>query len=225
MPELLFEILSEEIPARMQAQAAADLKRLVTDGLREAGLGFEKAHSYVTPRRLTLVVDGLPDSTPDTSEERRGPRTDAPEKAIQGFLGSMGLTLDGVGARRIRTFYFAVIEKKGQKTEILLKDLLEDALVNLSWPKSMRWADTTIRWVRPVHSILCLFDGQVIPVTFGPYTAGNKTRAHRFLTSAVVEVTDFEGYKISGNRPCAVGPGGPQGRQRKTQKHLQLRRS
>ena len=199
MPELLFEILSEEIPARMQGQAAADLKRLVTDGLREAGLGFETAHSYVTPRRLTLVVDGLPDSTPDTSEERRGPRTDAPEKAIQGFLGSIGLTLDGVEKRETDKgqFYFAVIEKKGQKTEILLKDLLEDALVNLSWPKSMRWADTTIRWVRPVHSILCLFDGQVIPVTFGPYTAGNKTRAHRFLTSAVVEVTDFEGYKKS----------------------------
>ena len=119
MPELLFEILSEEIPARMQGQAAADLKRLVTDGLREAGLGFETAHSYVTPRRLTLVVDGLPDSTPDTSEERRGPRTDAPEKAIQGFLGSMGLTLDGVEKRETDKgqFYFAVIEKKGQKTE------------------------------------------------------------------------------------------------------------
>ena len=114
MPNLLFEILSEEIPARMQGQAAADLKRLVTDGLREAGLDFETAHSYVTPRRLTLVVDGLPDSTPDTSEERRGPRTDAPEKAIQGFLGSMGLTLDGVEKRETDKgqFYFAVIEKK-----------------------------------------------------------------------------------------------------------------
>ena len=199
MPELLFEIFSEEIPARMQGQAAADLKRLVTDGLKEAGLGFETANSYVTPRRLTLVVDGLPDSTPDISEERRGPRTDAPKKAIQGFLGSIGLTLDDVEKRDTDKgqFYFVVIQKEGQKTEILLKDLLEDALVKLPWPKSMRWADTSIRWVRPVHSVLCLFGGQVIPLTFGPYTAGNKTRAHRFFNGDMVEVTDFEDYKKS----------------------------
>ena len=135
MPELLFEILSEEIPARMQGEAAADLKRLVTDSLKKAGLGFERAHSYVTPRRLTLVVDGLPDSTPDVSEERRGPRTDAPKKAIQGFLNSIGLTSDEVEKRETDKgqFYFAVIKKKGQKTEILLKDLLEDAVVKLPW--------------------------------------------------------------------------------------------
>ena len=199
MPELLFEILSEEIPARMQGQAAADLNRLVTDGLREAGLGFETAQSYVTPCRLVLVVNGLPESTPDIIEERRGPRTDAPEKAIQGFLGSIGFTLDEAEKRETDKgqFYFAVIEKKGQKTEILLKDLLEGVLVKLPWPKSMRWADTTIRWARPVHSILCLFGGQVIPVTFGHYTAGNHTRAHRFLTSEVVEVKNFEDYEKS----------------------------
>jgi len=199
MPELLFEILSEEIPARMQKQAAVDLKRLVTDGLKEAGLKFQSAETYVTPRRLSLVVDGLPESTPDISEERRGPRTDAPEKAVQGFLGSIGLTLDEVEKRDTDKgeFYFAVIAKKGQQTGDLLKDLLEDAMAKLPWPKSMRWADNAERWVRPIHSILCLFGGTLAPVSFGPYTASNRTSAHRFLTSAVVEVTDFEDYKSS----------------------------
>ena len=127
MPELLLEILSEEIPARMQKRAAEDLKRLVTDGLKSAGLDFDAADSYVTPRRLALVVDGLPDQTPDISEERRGPKTDAPEKAINGFLGSTGLTLDDLEKRETPKgeFYFAVIEKKGQATSDLLKELLE----------------------------------------------------------------------------------------------------
>ena len=115
MAELLLEILSEEIPARMQARAAEDLKRLVTDGLKSAGLEFENAAAYVTPRRLALVVDGLPTETPDISEERRGPKTDAPEKAINGFLGSVGLSLDQLEKRETDKgeFYFAAIEKKG----------------------------------------------------------------------------------------------------------------
>jgi len=199
MPELLFEILSEEIPARMQKQAAADLKRLASDGLKEAGLDFQSADTYVMPRRLTLIIDGLPESTPDISEERRGPRTDAPEKAVQGFLGSIGLTLDDVEKRETDKgeFYFALIEKKGQQTGDLLKDLLEDAMAKLPWPKSMRWADNAERWVRPIHSIVCLFGGAVVPVSFGPYTAGNRTGAHRFLTSTIVEVADFKDYKKS----------------------------
>ncbi len=199
MPELLLEILSEEIPARMQAQAAADLKRLVNDGLKAAGLEFDSADLYATPRRLTLVVDKLPERTPDISEERRGPRTDAPEKAVEGFLGSIGLTLDQVEKRETDKgeFYFAVIEKKGQATAELLKDVIEDAMQKLPWPKSMRWADYAERWVRPIHSILCLFDGDVVPVSFGAFEADRHTKGHRFLTDALVSVKDFADYKKS----------------------------
>jgi glycyl-tRNA synthetase beta chain len=175
MAELLLEILSEEIPARMQARAADDLKRLVSDGLKEAGLDFGNANTYVTPRRLTLVVDGLPTETPDISEERRGPKTDAPEKAVQGFLGSIGLTLDGVEKRETEKgeFYFAVIEKKGQQTADLLVGLIENAMQALPWPKSMRWADHAVRWVRPMQGIVAVFDTSIVPVSFGPIEASN----------------------------------------------------
>ncbi len=140
MPELLLELLSEEIPARMQARAAEDLKRLVTDKLTEAGLAFDKAEAYVTPRRLTLVVDGLPERQPDVTEERRGPRADAPEKAVQGFLGSVGLTRDQLETRKTPkgAFYFAVIETKGRATASVLPPLVVHAIDNLKWPKSMR---------------------------------------------------------------------------------------
>ena len=197
MAELLLEILSEEIPARMQAKAADDLKRLVCDGLKDAGLEFESAVTFVTPRRLTLVVDGLPTETPDISEERRGPKTDAPEKAVQGFLGSVGLTLDEVEKRETDKgeFYFAVIEKKGQKTAELLVGLIESAMQALPWPKSMRWADHAIRWVRPMQGIVCVFDTSIVAVSFGPIEASNRTQAHRFLTNAVIEVKDFADYK------------------------------
>tara|TARA_B100000315_G_scaffold244321_1_gene268727 strand:+ start:484 stop:2553 length:2070 start_codon:yes stop_codon:yes gene_type:complete len=197
MAELLLEILSEEIPARMQTRAADDLKRLICDGLKKAGLDFDSANSYVTPRRLTLVVDGLPTETPDISEERRGPKTDAPEKAVQGFLGSVGLTLGDLEKRETDKgeFYFAKIEKKGQKTADLLVGLIEGAMQGLPWPKSMRWAGHTVRWVRPMQGIVCVFDGGVVPVSFGPIEAGNKTQAHRFLTDAIVEVKDFDDYK------------------------------
>jgi glycyl-tRNA synthetase beta chain len=199
MAELLLEILSEEIPARMQARAANDLKRLVCDGLKEAALDFESANTFVTPRRLTLVIDGLPTETPDISEERRGPKTDAPEKAVQGFLGSIGLTLDDVEKRETEKgeFYFVVIEKKGQKTADLLGGLIENAMQALPWPKSMRWADFSVRWVRPMQGIVAVFAGNVVPVTFGPIEASNRTQAHRFLTNAIIEVTDFADYKKS----------------------------
>ena len=140
MPELLLELLSEEIPARMQARAAEDLKRLVTDGLKKAGLAFDKAEAFVTPRRLALVVDGLPESTPDISEERRGPRTDAPEKAIEGFKGSLP---KGTKVEKRQTgkgeFFFALVERKGGPVKRLLPDILSEAVSALVWPKSMRW--------------------------------------------------------------------------------------
>jgi len=197
MPELLLEILSEEIPARMQGNAADNLKRIVAESLNDIGLEFISANSYVTPRRLAVVVDGLPNNTPEVSEERRGPRVDAPKKAIDGFVGGLGLTLNDLEKRKTEKgeFYFAVLSKTGQKTVVLLKGLLEEAISKVPWPKSMRWAGNTERWVRPIHSLICIFDGNVIPVSYGSCTADRKTSAHRFLTNALVEVADFADYK------------------------------
>ncbi|MCW9039276.1 MAG: glycine--tRNA ligase subunit beta, partial [Rhodospirillales bacterium] len=197
MAELLIELFSEEIPARMQGRATDDLKRLVCEGLKGAGLEFTKAESYVTPRRLVLVIDGLPEASPDISEERRGPRADAPEKALQGFLGSTGLTLDQCEKRDTGKgeFWFAVIEKKGAKTAEILPGLLEKAFADLPWPKSMRWGSNDLRWVRPLHSILCLFGGAVVPLTFGPITSGDATRGHRFMAPVSFAVKDFADYR------------------------------
>ena len=197
MPELLLEILSEEIPARMQGNAADNLKRIVVESLNDIGLEFVSANSYVTPRRLAVVVDGLPNNTPEVSEERRGPRVDAPKKAIDGFVGGLGLTLNDLEKRKTEKgeFYFAVLSKTGQKTVVLLKGLLEEAISKVPWPKSMRWAGNTERWVRPIHSLICIFDGNVIPVSYGSCTADRKTSAHRFLTNTLVEVADFADYK------------------------------
>ena len=197
MAELLLEILSEEIPARMQARAATDLDRLITDGLKSAGLEFNSSNNFVTPRRLTLVIDGLAINTPEISEERRGPRTNAPEKAIQGFLDSVGTSIDNVEKRETGKgeFYFVLIEKKGEKTAELLQSLIESALHALSWPKSMRWSNHIVRWVRPMQGIVCVFDNKIVPVTFGPIKANKYTSGHRFLTSAIIEVNNFGDYK------------------------------
>jgi glycyl-tRNA synthetase beta chain len=162
MAELLIELFSEEIPARMQKRAADDLHRLVTDGLKKAGLSFDAAQAYATPRRLALVVDGLPVAQPDTREERKGPKADAPEKAIQGFLGSVGLTLDQVERRDTPKgpVLFAVIEHKGRPTAEVLPALIGEAILALPWPKSMRWTAGAFAWVRPLHGILAVFDGR-----------------------------------------------------------------
>ena len=197
MAELLLELFSEEIPARMQARAAEDLTKLVTDGLKAADLGFDKVEALVTPRRLTLIVDGLPEKQPDLREERRGPRADAPEKAINGFLAGNGVTLDQCEKRETPkgVFLFAIVEQKGRAASEVIKDIIEDAMNKLPWPKSMRWADQKIRWVRQLDRILCLFDGKVIPVTYGPVTAGNTTRGHRFLAPAEFSVSNAAEYK------------------------------
>jgi glycyl-tRNA synthetase beta chain len=197
MAELLLELLSEEIPARMQGRAAEDLQRLVTDKLKELGLEFSAARGYVTPRRLALVVEGLPEQQPDVSEERRGPRTDAPEKAIQGFLSSTGLTLDQCEKRETPrgAFWFAVINKPGRPTAEVLAEVLPGVILSLPWPKSMRWGAETTRWVRPLHSILCLFNLSVVRFTVGSVTSGDVTSGHRFLVPEVFAVQDFADYE------------------------------
>jgi glycyl-tRNA synthetase beta chain len=203
MPELLLELFSEEIPARMQARAAEDLQRLVTDGLKSAGLTFETARNFVTPRRLAVVVDGLPAMRPDVEDERRGPRVGAPDNAIQGFLKGAGLTSIEECEKRDTgkgEFWFAVIRKKGGPTADLLPDVLLTAIRPLSWPKSMKWGSGSFTWVRPLHSIVALFDGHVLPGALelgGDMKAvafGNTTRGHRFLGNVDFKVTDFDDY-------------------------------
>ena len=197
MSEFLLELFSEEIPARMQAKAASDLKQLVTAKLKNAGLKFDQAAAYVTPRRLCLHITGLDSEQPDVSEERRGPRADAPEKAIEGFLKGAGVTRDQVDIREEKkgTFLYAVIEKKGRKTSALLAEFLPDVIRNFPWPKSQRWGDKKLRWVRPLHSILCLMDEAVVDFDLGEgLSAGNQTRGHRFLSPETFAVTSFADY-------------------------------
>lgn len=197
MAELLLELLSEEIPARMQSQAAANLQRLLAEKLKQAGLGFEAVDAYATPRRLALVVTGLPKAQADMSEERRGPRVDAPEKAIAGFLASTGLALEACERRETEKgeFYFAKIERKGRPTAEVLMPLLEESLSQFPWPKSMRWGEERVRWVRPLHGLLCLFDGAVVPLSFGTVTAANETMGHRFLAPKPFKVKNFTDYR------------------------------
>jgi glycyl-tRNA synthetase beta chain len=203
MAELLLEILSEEIPARMQTRAADDLKRLVTDGLKAAGLAFADARAFATPRRLALVVDGLPASRPDVAEERRGPRVGAPDQAIQGFLKGAGLTsLDQAEKRDTGKgeFWFAVIKKKGGPTADVLPGVIDAAMKALPWPKSMKWGSGSLQWVRPLQGVIALFDGKVLSGeiapggAMAPVTFGDTTRGHRFLSKGEIKVAGFADY-------------------------------
>ncbi len=198
MPELLLELLSEEIPARMQARAADDLKRLVGEGLKAAGLTFTNAQTFVTPRRLTLVVYGLPAKQADISEERRGPRADAPEQAKQGFMKSLPKDTE-IEQRDTEkgTFLFAKVEQAGEKSRLILPKIIQTAMQNLPWPKSMRWGTGKARWVRPLHSILAVFDQEGLPVQFAGVEAGVTTRGHAFMAPGTIEVADFADYEKS----------------------------
>jgi len=203
MTDLLIELLSEEIPARMQARAAADLGRLLSDRLTAAGLAHEAPRVFATPRRLAVAVAGLPKKQPDVSEERRGPRVGAPEKAVQGFLKANGLK--SVKQAQVRSldkgeFYFAIKKSKGRATPAVLSGLIGDTIESLGWPKSMRWADGQFRWVRPLHSILAIFGGKTLAgaLPLGEGAAlpfGNTTLGHRFLAPKPFKVRSFSDYE------------------------------
>jgi len=203
VPELLLELFSEEIPARMQARAADDLARLVTEGLKAAGLSFGKIEKFVSPRRVGLAVADIPAARPDVREERRGPRVGAPEQALAGFLKSAGLTsIDQCEQRDVKgaVYYFAVIEQKGGATAAALPELVTAAIRGLAWPKSMRWAATRFTYVRPLHGIVAVFDGKTVPGSFdcGGGTVldfSNKTFGHRFMAPDYVEVADAKTYR------------------------------
>jgi glycyl-tRNA synthetase beta chain len=208
MPDLLLELFSEEIPARMQAQAADDLRRLVTEALRARGLSHEGAASFATPRRLALHIAGLPGRQPGTREEKRGPRVGAPDAAVQGFLKSAGLA--SLAETKIQRdpkkgeFYVAIIEQKGRDTLDVLAEVLPAVIKSFPWPKSMRWGAASaradaLRWVRPLHAILATFgpeteDTEVIPFAVDGVSAGNFTFGHRFMAPGKIKVRRFDDY-------------------------------
>jgi glycyl-tRNA synthetase beta chain len=196
MPELLIELFSEEIPARMQAKAAEELRSLITNGLVEAGLTYEGAQAHATPRRLVLSVEGLNAKADDMREERKGPRTDAPKPAIDGFLKSTGLKLDQLTVQDDKKgkFYIATIKKPGRATTDVVAELLPDVIRKFPWPKSMRWGSGQLRWVRQLLSIVCTFDGEVVPFEIEGIPSGNTTLGHRFLSAKKIEVRRFEDY-------------------------------
>jgi glycyl-tRNA synthetase beta chain len=199
MADLLLELFSEEIPARMQARAADDLKRLVSEGLAEGGLSFSSAEAESGPRRLVLHIKGLPARSADVRDERKGPRVGAPEKAVEGFLKSAGLASlsdcetrnDGKG-----DFYVAVIEKSGAPAADIVARVVPEVIRKFPWPKSMRWGAGRLRWVRPLHSILCLLDGKVVPFAVDGIESGGLTFGHRRSKGAGegIPVTGWEDY-------------------------------
>ncbi|MFI0396834.1 glycine--tRNA ligase subunit beta [Paracoccus jiaweipingae] len=200
MPDLLIELFSEEIPARMQAKAREDLRKLVTDGLVGAGLTYAGAGAFSTPRRLTLTIQGLSPESPTTREERKGPRVDAPEKALDGFLRGAGLTRDDLEIRDDKKgqVYFATITRPGRPAADIVAEVLDTTIRNFPWPKSMRWGTGSLRWVRPLHSIICLLSdqggAQVVPLTVDGIAAGDETRGHRFMAPDAFRVTGFDDY-------------------------------
>jgi glycyl-tRNA synthetase beta chain len=202
MPDLLIEFLSEEIPARMQARAAEDLKKIVTDRLVAAGLVYEGAKAFATPRRLALTVQGVPARQPDLKEERKGPKVGAPEQAIAGFLRAAGLASIGeakVQADKKGDFYVAVIEKAGRPALDVIAEMMPEVVRGFPWPKSMRWGAGNLSWVRPLHSIVATFgpeteEPEVVAFKLDGIAAGDETRGHRFMAPAAFKVRRFDDY-------------------------------
>ena len=200
MSDLLIELFSEEIPARMQLRAREDLKSLITNGLVEAGLTYASAGAFSTPRRLTLSIEGLSQHSTPTREERKGPSASAPAAAIDGFLRATGLTLDQLERRADKkgeTLY-AVIEKPGRAAPQIIAEVLERTIRSFPWPKSMRWGTGSLRWVRPLHSILCILSDEggtdIVPLTLDGLQTSNTTAGHRFLAPNRFSVTSFDDY-------------------------------
>ena len=203
MPELLLELFSEEIPARFQRRAAEDLRKAVTNALVEAGLVYEGAKAFVTPRRLALTVTGLPARSPDTREEKKGPRVGAPQPAIDGFLKSAGLA--SIDQAKIESdpkkgeFYVAQIERKGAAAPDILAALLPRVITGFEWAKSMRWGAGSLYWVRPLRAVTATFgtdndEPVVIPFEAGTLSSGQTTYGHRFLAPAPIKVRRFDDY-------------------------------
>jgi glycyl-tRNA synthetase beta chain len=211
MPDLLIELFSEEIPARMQRRAAEDLKTKMTNGLVEAGLTYAHAQAFSTPRRLTLALEGVLAESPTVTEDRKGPRVDAPEKAVEGFLRGAGVSREDLEIRDEKKgqVYFAKITKPGRPAEDIVAEVLEDTVRNFPWPKSMRWGAGSLRWVRPLHSILCILtddtgEAVVVDCDIDGIKAGNTTQGHRFMGKGRFAVSGFEEYQAKLKRDFVI---------------------
>src|SRR5450830_914125 len=208
MPDLLLELFSEEIPARMQAKAADDLRRMVTDKLVAEGLVYEGAKAFATPRRLALTVHGIPARQPDLKDERKGPKVGAPDAAVQGFLKATGLkSLDEAKIQKDPKkgdFYVALIEKTGRPAIDVIAEILPVIVRTFPWPKSMRWGERSAKsgslsWVRPLHSIIATFgpeteEPDVVKFSIDGIAASDETRGHRFMAPSAIKVRRFEDY-------------------------------
>jgi glycyl-tRNA synthetase beta chain len=197
MAELLLELFSEEIPSRMQTRAREDLARLLGQALAGAGLEYKDLKSFATPRRLVAVVEGLPARSPAVREEKTGPRVDAPEAAINGFVKSTGLASIAEAERREDkkgAFYVALIEKPGRPAAEVVAEIVPEIVAKFPWPKSMRWGAGKLRWVRPLHAILCQLDGKVVPFEVDGIRSGKETRGHRFMAPKPFAVKGFADY-------------------------------
>ena len=203
MPDLLLELFSEEIPARMQKRASDDLKKLVTGSLVDAGLTYEAARVFATPRRLTLSVTGLPVKSPDTLEERKGPRVGAPEQALAGFMKAAGLSsideAEVVEDGKKGSFYVARTKREGRAATDIIAEIVPDVIRKFPWPKSMRWGAGSLRWVRPLHSILCTFgpeteEPEIVAFDVDGIKSGDTTQGHRFMAPGEITVRRFEDY-------------------------------
>ena len=198
MSELLLELFSEEIPARMQARAAEDLRKLVVDGLKAAGLEIKDSKAFATPRRLALVIEGVPARSPDIAEERKGPRVGAPEQAIQGFLKAAGVA--SIDEAEIASdgkkgdYYVVKTQKAGRAADVIIAEVIPAVAQKFPWPKSMRWGTGHFHWVRPLQSIIALLDGRVVPFEIAGVASGDKTKGHRFLGNSVFAVKSFADY-------------------------------
>lgn len=195
MADLLLEIFSEEIPARMQADALTHLARTLKAELDKASLPFKSDGQFVTPRRIAIGLMDLPLQQADVNMELKGPKVDAPQVAIEGFLKKSGLKREQLTERD--GVFIAQVHQKGKATADILKAIIEEMLAKFPWPKSMRWGNHDVTWVRPLHSILCIFDGKVVPVEFGPVKASNVTYGHRFLAPKAITISKLADYEAS----------------------------
>jgi glycyl-tRNA synthetase beta chain len=199
MSELLLELFSEEIPARLQGKAAEDLQRLVVAGLAQRGLTVGAQRSFATPRRLALVIESVPALSPALSEERKGPRVGSPEGAIQGFLKSAGLASISkasiVKDEKKGDYYVARIDKPGRPAADIIAETIIEVVAKFPWPKTMRWGSSDTRWIRPLRGIVCLLNNQIVPLTIGDVVSSNQTRGHRFHGDEPFTVTNFADYR------------------------------
>ncbi len=197
MAEWLFEIFSEEIPSRMQQDGAQQFNELARVHLEEQGLTFENIRTFVTPRRLTLVVEGLPLETTEKLEERKGPNVEAPSAAIEGFLKSAGVQKEDCIVKETPKGSFLFVNKihPGQPTPKILANISLSILEKFRWPKSMRWGSLDVTWVRPIRGLLCIFDGKVVPFSYANITSTNETKGHRFLSPEPFKISDFNDYE------------------------------